>query len=139
AQPAERRLPIGAAAGNQIQVAPESATVNLIIEFKPVSASPGVSAQMTRAAFAVRQDALSTRVGELRNDLTRLNRSASASSSAMDAPRVGRTFHRVLFGASVRVPRELRDAIRLLPYVASVHEDRLMQPLWQNVSHINAD
>lgn len=97
---------------------------------------------MTSDAVATRRDVLDVRVAELRRDLQRLEaarRTRSATDAAGD-PRIVRTYHRVLFGASVRVRRELRDAIRALPYVKSVHEDRPITPFLNgSVSHINAD
>lgn len=93
--------------------APRGATVDLIVRFRQPAGG------ITTDAIALRRDAIDARVAGLRRDLERLE----------VRPEIKRTFHRVLFGASVRVPREMRAAIASLPSVASVHEDRRFQAL----------
>jgi hypothetical protein len=89
----------------------------LIVRFRePVTA-------MTANA---RRSALDARVNDLRRDFEEIN--------------VKRTFHRVLFGASVEVKREQRAQIAALPYVASVQEERVLKPmLYESVPRIRAD
>jgi hypothetical protein len=101
----------------------QSATVDLIIQFRQPAAS---SSRITTQAIATRREALDTDLAALRSDLAHVN--------------IRRTYHRVLLGASIRVPREMVPFIQALPYVASVHEDRVYRALWSDsVSHINAD
>ncbi|HJQ40956.1 MAG TPA: S8 family serine peptidase [Thermoanaerobaculia bacterium] len=89
-------------------------TVRLIVRFRqPVM------------AMAARRNALETRVNDLQRDVD---------------IKIKRTFHRVLFGASVEVKREQRAEIAALPYVASVQEERILKPmLYESVPRIRAD
>lgn len=96
-------------------------TVDLIVQFREPEAA-GKRTAMTASAMAARGDALETLLAALRRDLPRL---ASAKATADGEPLIRHTYHRVLFGAALRVPRALRDSIEALPYVASVHEDQI--------------
>ena len=105
----------------------ERSTVSLIVTFRQPAE---LSAAMTRSAIAVRRRALDERIADLRRDLDRLERGGGRliANAGGEPPRIDHTFHRVLFGASVRVRPVLRDAIASLPYVASVHEERMLEP-----------
>ncbi len=128
ASPAAERLslgdwrdPVGQGVARRPALGP---TVDLIVRFRQPSGLRTLG-PMSAAAFGERQRALETRVEELGRDVERLE--------------VRQTFSRVLFGASVRVPRELRARIAALPYVASVTEERKFVTLSASVSQINAD
>jgi subtilisin family serine protease len=99
--------------------------VDLIVQFRQPE-SGGGRMRVTANAMATRRDALETRVADLRRDLSRLDASRSRmAATSVKEPAIRRTYHRVLFGAALRVPRELRASIEALPYVASVREDRI--------------
>ncbi|HET8773766.1 MAG TPA: S8 family serine peptidase [Thermoanaerobaculia bacterium] len=116
--PKKWSAPVGASLQKQQRQPeePRGATVDLIVRFRQPAGG------LTTNAIALRRDAIDGRVAGLRRELERLE----------VRPEIKRTFHRVLFGASVRVPRELRSAIASLPSVASVHEDRRFQALLAN-------
>ena len=91
------------------------ATADLIVQFREPVLAAG-SKRMSAQAMAARRGALNERLTDFRRDFPAL--------------RNERTFHRVLFGVSVRVPAELRKSIEKLPYVASVHDNGMYLPTW---------
>lgn len=110
-------------------------TTRLIVRFRA-----GVAAADTRT----RASSVSARVEELHRDLQRLHAALPAvarmSSEAAEEPRILHQYSRVYYGASVRVRRELRDAIARLSYIASVHDDVIVKPLLaSSVTQIGAD
>jgi subtilisin family serine protease len=130
-------LALGATAGS---VTAQQPPADLIVQFQQPES--GGRMRLTANAMTSRRDALETRLTDLRRDLARLDgarRTTIASAAIADAPAIRRTYHRVLFGAAIRVPRELRASIEALPYVASVREDSVYQATWNNSSaFINA-
>jgi subtilisin family serine protease len=128
---------------------PRSPFIDVIVEFREPAGTRTVTtagAYMRAERFSARGAAVRARVADLQRDLERLDSaSRSARTSSTDAvehesPRIGRTFSRVLFGASARVDGGLLPSIRALPYVASVHVARPFRTmLARSVPHIRAN
>jgi len=112
-------------------------TLRLIVELRqPASAG---RMRVTSEAMVTRRAALEQRMSDLRRDLPRLARAARAGAIHVAAePVIGHSYHRVLFGVSVRVPAEMRASLAALPYVAAVHEDRTCYASWDSVAAIQA-
>jgi subtilisin family serine protease len=71
---------------------------------------------------AIVQFRQAARVDTFRADLERLDaKRAAAMSADSDRTRIQHTYSRVLYGASIHVPRALLKDIKALPYVQSVH------------------
>ncbi|MDQ3280592.1 MAG: S8 family serine peptidase [Acidobacteriota bacterium] len=123
----------------------QGAMVDLIVEMRQPAAVASASsgAAMETNAMQARTAALPSRIEELRRDLGRLNAHVQtdvATDEAREEARITNTYARVLFGAAVRVPREMVPSIAALPYVAAVHFARTFEPLGsENIQQISAD
>ena len=117
----------------------DAANVDLIVQFRQPDIATE-SERITANAFATRRAALEQRLTSFRRDLSRLDRAVrTQEASTPSEPVIRRTYHRVLFGASIRVRPELRASLQTLPYVASVHDDVRYQAMWTaSATHINA-
>ncbi|HET7433943.1 MAG TPA: S8 family serine peptidase [Thermoanaerobaculia bacterium] len=129
AQPAapHRREPLERAGGTKAARIAPSPTVTLIVEF--------------REPLTARAETLQQRVAQLRTDLAGFveQRGIASNAAPAESPRIRRTFSRVLYGASLTVPRELVAKVKALSYVAAVHEARTFQKLSDDgVERINA-
>ncbi|MEA2464975.1 MAG: hypothetical protein QOJ98_2722 [Acidobacteriota bacterium] len=145
AKPSRSQSPVETSTSAHSRV-PKGPMADAIVQFRQPAVSAAGVASMNANAMADRGRTVQARAEELRRDLERLDgalRPASARSAATTAaeqPLIRRTFSRVLYGASVRVRRELLARIEALPYVTSVQEERTFEPfLVKSVPHIRAD
>ncbi|MDQ3280591.1 MAG: S8 family serine peptidase [Acidobacteriota bacterium] len=119
--------------------------IDLIVQFRqpPAAAAWSATATMQVSAMQARIAALPERLEQFRRDLGGLDSTSRArvrTDAAAEGSRITYAYSRVLFGAGVHTRRDMIEAIRALPYVASVHVARTFQPMvTDNIIQVGAD
>jgi hypothetical protein len=96
--------------------------VDLIVEMKDKPLF--IQQQHETSGPILQKSAYINRLMQFRSDLGTLHQSSVSSlRTTLGAPVIKREFHKIFFGAAVRVPRAMISQIALLNYVKKVHVD----------------
>ena len=112
--------------------------VDLIVEMKE---KPLFIQRLDNSNFVLQKSAYINRFVQFRSDLGALHQSSMSSlRTTLGAPVIKREFHKIFFGAAVRVPRAMISQIVSLNYVKKVHLDVQIKALLDHSVHqIHAD